>query len=58
VELVRDSFRDARIRTYVAIFVERESRLRLRNDLIPAPRQSPEQQPSAQDAGSAIALMG
>ena len=37
VEIVHDSYANARIRAYVAIFVERESRLRLRTELIPLP---------------------
>ena len=56
VELVHDGYREARIRTFVAIFVERESRLRLRGDLIHASRESSQQ--SAEVAGPARALLG
>jgi hypothetical protein len=43
-EVVRDSaanYRDVRITQYVAIFVERESRQRLRETAIPRPRSRP-----------------
>jgi hypothetical protein len=62
---VSDSYRDAKIRRYVAIFVERESRGRLREELI-RPRESLESPSSvaatsdtwATDASTALASTG